>query len=126
MCGADTFSCMPFSNAGSQVPTVDLVEINSLREFSLHESFLQRVSRTHDPVIKRLKFFIINGWPEHIPSSLLPFSMLCEEYTVQSGIVYRGCRIVPPLSMRNTILQQMHTGHPGICRMLRLARQYVW
>ena len=45
---------------------------------------------------------------------------------MQSGIVYRGCRIVPPLSMRNTILQQMHTGHPGICRMLRLARQYVW
>ena len=61
MYGADTFSRIPFLNAGSQVPTVDLVEINSLHEFSHHESFLQRVSRTHDPVIKRLKFFIING-----------------------------------------------------------------
>ena len=109
MYGTDALSRMQLFKC--RIPAVVFLEINSLHAFSLHDSFLQRVSRTYDPVIKRLKFFIINGWPVHIP--LLPFFKLDDEYTMQSGIVYRGCRIVPLYLMRNTILQQMHNCHPG-------------
>lgn len=66
------------------------------------------------------------GWPMRIPSAMLPYSKAKEEYSIQSGIIYRGLRIVPPNDLRPRILQMLHVDHPGITRMIRLARQYFW
>ena len=117
---------LPSSTTVSLVPVVDLLELNSLREFSVDGSLLQRVSQERDAIIHKLKHFIVNQWPISIPAALLPYSKSRDEYSVQSGIVYRGCRILPPSALRGDILRLLHTGHPGICRMLRLARQNFW
>ena len=37
-----------------------------------------------------------------------------------------GSRIVIPPPGRETVLHELHEGHPGITRMKSLARMYVW
>ena len=38
----------------------------------------------------------------------------------------RGLRTVIPPSLRQTILTELHEGHPGITRMKSIARSHVW
>ena len=37
-----------------------------------------------------------------------------------------GNRVVIPPQGRNAVLQELHEGHPGMCKMKGLARMYVW
>ena len=57
---------------------------------------------------------------------MLPYAKSREEYSIQDGIIFRGLRIVPPAYLQSHILHILHTDHPGITRMLQLARQYFW
>lgn len=54
------------------------------------------------------------------------FVRLKYELTSCDGILLRGDRIVPPLSLRHAILQQAHEGHPGAEIMKRRLRTKVW
>ena len=38
----------------------------------------------------------------------------------------RGLRTVIPPSLRQTILTELHEGHPGITRIKSIARSHVW
>ncbi|XP_016303649.1 uncharacterized protein K02A2.6-like [Sinocyclocheilus anshuiensis] len=38
----------------------------------------------------------------------------------------RGMRVVVPHKLRKRVLEELHTGHPGIVRMKAIARSYVW
>lgn len=87
---------------------------------------MKRISQSKDPVLTLLKRFITNGWPAYAPYKLKPFSKAKDEYTIQNGVVYRGLRVVPPRDMRQRILHTLHGGHPGIVKMIRVARQYFW
>ena len=45
--------------------------------------------------------------------------------------VYNDCilwdtRVIVPAPARQTVLHELHEGHPGICKMKSLARMYVW
>ena len=122
----DTLLRLPISSNVSKVPTVDMLQINSLEEFAERDSLLQEIAYHQDSEINLLKRYITNGLPRHLPSNMLPYTKAFEEYTIQSGIVYRGCRIVPAKSFRQRIMSLLHHDHPGIVRMIRLARQYFW
>ena len=37
-----------------------------------------------------------------------------------------GNRVVIPPQGRKAVLQELHEGHPGMCKMKGLARMYVW
>ena len=38
----------------------------------------------------------------------------------------RGIRVIIPAAFQSTILQSLHSGHPGITRMKAIARSYLW
>lgn len=103
-----------------------MLELNSLDGFPT--GLLSRIARNgrKDKDLERLKTYIVNGWPRYLHQRLQPYSKSKEEYTMQNGIIYHGLRVVPPKTMRAEILALMHSDHPGITRMSRLARQYFW
>ena len=48
------------------------------------------------------------------------------EFTIGRGMLFRGDRIYVPKILRDKILQELHLTHPGISKMKRLARRYVY
>ena len=123
---ADSLSRLPSAHAKTLVPEVHMVELNSLQGIYGGESLLRDIIKTQDREIVQLKAYIMNGWPKYCSRDMLPYSQSRDEYTVQSGLIYRGARIVPPKQLRSRILHILHEGHPGIVRMIRQARQYFW
>ena len=37
-----------------------------------------------------------------------------------------GIKVIVPSKYQSKVLSELHTDHPGICRMKALARSYVW
>ena len=126
MYSADTLSRIPRHDSQSLVPTVNLLNINSIQDFVQRESLLSRIASSSDASLSRLKKYIVFGWPKNVPAEMLPYAKSKEEYSIQDGIIFRGLRIVPPTRLRSHILHILHTDHTGITRMLKLARQYFW
>lgn len=48
------------------------------------------------------------------------------ELTIEDGCLFRGIRVVIPVSLRKQILIELHTAHTGITKMKELARRYCW
>ena len=48
------------------------------------------------------------------------------ELSVDDGCILWGRRVVNPFAGLERLLDELHTRHPGICRMKSLARSYVW
>ena len=123
---ADTLSRLPQAHVKSKVPEVNMLDVNSLDELANGDSLLQDISQQQDAEIIHLKEYITNGWPKYIPRNMQPYAKSRDEYTIQSGLVFHGTRIVPSRQHRSRILRTLHENHPGIVRMIRLARQYFW
>lgn len=79
-----------------------------------------------DPVLARVREYILRGWPKMKSPELIPYTQRQEELSTQEGcILWGGCAVVPPPG-RNALLQQLHQAHPGITRMKALPRSYMW
>ena len=125
MFGADALSRIPTCGE-PRTPEINMLELNSLSDFPSNSTLLQTIAASKDPCLQKLKRYIVNGWPNHVPADMLCFSRSREEYTIQEGIVFRGLRIVVPSSLQLQVLRLLHRDHPGITKMVRLARQYCW
>ena len=82
-----------------------------------------------DPLLSKVKRWILSGWPDPTPSEeeeLKPFSRRRYELSVEDGCVLWGSRVIVPQKGRPRVLKMLHEAHPGISRMKGLARGYVW
>ena len=81
-----------------------------------------------DEVCRKLKQFCQTGWPDRreIPEVLKPYYSVLAELTVYKGLLMRNNRIVIPSSLRQDMLNRLHTGHQGITKCRRRAQQSVW
>lgn len=127
MYGADMLSRLPVGDSStSLVPRVNLLELNSLEGFVSGNSLLHRIAKARDSDLDAIKKYIVHGWPAKLRGDLLPYTKDKAEYSIQDGVVYKGIRIVPPMCLKSEILHLLHSDHPGVVRMVRLARQYFW
>ena len=78
-----------------------------------------------DPVLARVRNNVRNGWDD-TDDSLQAYQSRRLELSVQDGCVLLGSRVIVPKPGQGRILQYLHEGHPGMVRMKRLARGYVW
>jgi hypothetical protein len=81
-----------------------------------------------DPVLCRVKEFLIQGWPENLQadSEYKPFQTRAEELTVEDGCILWGGRVVIPPKLREKTLQDLHLALVGASRMNLFARGYCW
>jgi hypothetical protein len=57
---------------------------------------------------------------------MLPYAKNRSECSVQDGVIFRQTKIVPPKNLRRSVLHMLYDGHPGIIRMIRIARPCLW
>lgn len=80
-----------------------------------------------DPVLSRVRQFIQQGWPpQHSDPAFQHYSVRKTEVSVQDGCVLWGSRMAIPPPGHETLVRQLHHGHPGITGMKALARSYFW
>ena len=88
-----------------------------------------RQATKEDEVMSVLIETILCGWPEtkaDLPIKLTPYFHTRDEYTVQDGLVFKGDRVVIPVSLRKEMKEAIHSSHIGIEGCLRRARECIY
>ena len=86
-----------------------------------------RQAQEEDEICQQPKVFCEKGWSERsrVEGSLKPYLPVATELTCQDGLLVRGNRIVIPASLRLDVLERLHSGHQGISKCHKRARQSV-
>ena len=91
-------------------------------------SELKRES-SRDPTISALREVIVEGWPrqrKELPEPLQQFWPFRDEMSVVDALVVKGERIFIPTSMRESILNRLHSSHQGVEKTRLRARTSVY
>ncbi|CAC5376399.1 unnamed protein product [Mytilus coruscus] len=72
--------------------------------------------------------YVLQGWPaSNADDKLRPYFSRKLELSLHDGCLLWGNRVVVPTPGQETVMQELHEGHPGVTRMKKmLARSYVW
>ena len=82
-----------------------------------------------DGVCQQIVEYCQSGWPRKkkaLPPEVKPYFSVSAELSVQNGLLLRGSRIVIPPTLREKLLDKLHSGHQGITKCRQLARQSIW
>ena len=123
---ADALSRLPLSDTGCQGP-------NLSSEFNIHQIMalpvactdVERASR-QDSTISKVLQYTQRGWPQIIPEPFKPFYSRRDELSTEAGCLLWGTRVIIPSKLRETVLSELHQGHPGVSAMKSIARSYLW
>ena len=78
-----------------------------------------------DPILSKVRAHLMKEW-NYSSSDLQSYFRIRSELSVEAGCVLRGNRVVVPLKGRAKVLELLYEAHPGVDRMKRSAREYVW
>ena len=128
---ADTLSRAFLPEVNTTDFTEELASIDHRATLPVSEARWMQVNKesADDAVMSELRTVILNGWPEtraEVPESLKPYFDVRDELTVQGNIVFKGQRLVVPRSMRNELMEVVHSSHIGIEGCLRRARDSIY
>jgi len=91
-----------------------MAESVSIRKLTLQEI---KSATEVDAELQALAPIITQGWPERradVPSQLQVCFPFREELSIQDGVVFKGERIVVPSSLRQCMMDKVHSSHLGI------------
>lgn len=107
---------------------MDSFHINHLEALPVSCKEICREHRT-DPIIAQVLEMVSTGrFPrvQDVDSALMPFISRKDELTLQQGCLMWGIHVVIPPKLRQGLLSELHTGHPGVVKMKAVARSYMW
>ena len=124
---ADGLSRLPLSNHVDTVPVPGdvLLLFRTLEATPIRAAQIRQWTDT-DPVLSHVRWNVLSGWVHLDVPELHPYQSLADELSVQDGCLLRGSCVVVPKEGRESVISLLHEGHPGVTRMKRLARGYVW
>ena len=124
---ADGLSRLPVSNHVTTVPVPGdmLLLFQTLQSTPVRADQIRQWTDT-DPVLSRVRRNVLSSWVNSDDPDLQPYQSRATGLSVQDGCVLWGSRVVVPEKGRKAVMSLLHEGHPGITRMKRLARGYVW
>ena len=105
--------------------------VNAISHLPIRKERLESIRNavSFDEVLLLLTDMIMYGWPENnsdVPISVMPYYHVRDELSVQDKLVFKGDRVVIPLSLRKEIKQAIHSCHVGVESCLRRARECVY
>lgn len=120
-CNADGFSRLPEIQQSKFVyDEIDVLEINQINVLPVMAEDIKRETlKTYHKLLKGLQM----GKGVEAKDR---FNIDQNEFSIQNGCIFRGCRVLVPSSLRGTILRELHSSHFGMTRMKELARSYCW
>ena len=89
---------------------------------------IQQIS-TQDDHLQCLKNFMITGWPstkDEMHSDLKPYWSYRDELAITDKVVLKGRHVIIPTSLKQQVLEQLHTNHMGIEKTKLLAHESVY
>jgi transposase InsO family protein len=132
---ADTLSRAPLSVP----PTKDDIELENdvtcfiaevLHALPITDSRLEEVRQhqAEDHACRLLSMYIEEGWPDKnsVSGTMGMYFQHQAHLSKEAGIILYDGRLLIPSSLRQTILDRIHTGHQGITKCRMRARQSVW
>ena len=94
------------------------------------EQFLTKIAKKQDEdeICSQVKQLSLKGWPQKqtVSDLLKGYHSVSGELSVYNGILMRGARIIIPPSLRQDVLEKLHSGHQGITKCRLRVRQSVW
>ena len=99
--------------ANEEVDEVRLINLLQIESLPMNVDQVRKATRT-DPVLSRVLQYVMTGWPDKqiTPEITLYFSKR-HEITVEDGCLLWGIRVIIPSQLRERVLYELHTGHPG-------------
>ena len=82
-----------------------------------------------DSSLQELKTIVLTGWPEsqtEVPDQSKPYWNFRDEIGIQNGILFKGMRVIIPSSMRQLMLQRIHSSHLGTEACIRKAKDRLF
>ena len=124
---ADLLSRLPLPEAprGVPVPADTILLMDYLQASPITASQIKTWT-DRDPVLSKLRKMLLQGWQSTNDQALKPFQSRKNESSVQDDCILWGSRVLIPPQGRQRVIDELHSGHPGISRMKSLARSYVW
>ena len=110
---ADGLSRLP-SKKDKEVIDLDIKV--DLVQFSTEKLTQIRQATNADPILCKLKVWILKGRPEscrQLNKDLQPYWFYRDELSIENGVLLKGYRILIPNSMQPKILEKLHNGHQG-------------
>ena len=106
---------------------IETESINMLHYVPISEERLAQIQQetAKDEDLDALREVIRKGWPENrneTPVCVQPYFSFSDELSVQNGLIFKGERIVVPHTLRQELLNSVHSGHIGIQGCMRRAR----
>ena len=85
-------------------------------------------AQSTDPTCQRILEYLQAGWPKkhQVLADVKHYLPISIELSLQEGLLMRDSRIMIPKSLREDILQKIHSGHQGITKCRARAKQSVW
>ena len=126
---ADALSRLPLPELGNEEETPEevIMTMKVLATTPIRATDIERLTGK-DPTLARVRNFVWHGWPKERTDDpeIQPYLKRRDELSIVDRCILWGSREVVPPTVRKTILDELHEGHPGISRMRSLARSYVW
>lgn len=126
---ADALSRLPQPSTERTRPEMGdlkLIRESKTDDLALSEDTLRK-DTAKDAVLKKIRRYIEDGWPEKVEDDLLaPYHYRKQDLSAEDGLIMYQGRLVIPAVLREEVLKTLHHGHPGIGAMRALARYYVW
>ena len=106
-------------------------QVNAVGHLKIGADKLQelREETKSDDTMSILKEVILQGWPVNkskVPVQVAPYFTFRDELTVHDGLVFKGERVVVPVSLRQNFKERLHSSHLGSESMLRRARECIY
>ena len=125
---ADTLSRAYPSNdkTGDSFEHIHMTKYLPISEQRLHAI---RQATEEDDTLQLLRQVVLEGWPEDksdVPSLVMPYFSFRDEISIHDGLLFRGERVIIPLSMRSLMKLKLHSSHTGIDACLRRARECLF
>lgn len=123
---ADSLSRLPVGEAMPEKREENIFLMQQLETAPINADQI-RGWTAKDPVLSKVKSYILRGWPSQLEEpDLKPYFARKLELSVEDGIVLWGTRVIVPPQGRQKVLEELHVSHPGMTRMKGLARGYLW
>lgn len=101
-----------------------------VKNLPVKDVFLKKIisEQQIDPICKKLKEFVLSGWPERgqLSPELVVYYQYRSDITFNENLLLKGTRIFIPPPLRHQVLQFIHAGHQGIVKCRERAKMSVW
>lgn len=120
---ADCLSRLPqqTNQLHDEVDEVKLINSQQIESLPLNVDQVRKATRANQ-ILSKVLHYTMTGWPDKTTApEVTPYFNKRHEITVEDGCLLWGIRVIIPSILRERVLFELHTGHPGIVRMKSLA-----